>query len=52
MKIFECNKKYYKIRILDIGGQDRGPYFTKLFCKNSHGAIVVSDITDPDTLNK
>ena len=52
MKIFDYNNKNYGVQLWDIGGQDRGPNFTKLFCKNSHGAIVVSDITDPDTLDK
>jgi Ras-related protein Rab-38 len=51
-KIFEYNGKTYKIQLWDIGGQDRGPNFTKLFCKNSHGAIVVADITQKDTLEK
>ena len=51
-KIFEHNGKTYKIQLWDIGGQDRGPNFTKLFCKNSHGAIVVADITQQDTLEK
>jgi small GTP-binding protein len=51
-KIFEYNGKTYKIQLWDIGGQDRGPNFTKLFCKNSHGAIVVADITQQDTLEK
>lgn len=52
IKIFEYNNKSYKIQIWDIGGQDRGPNFTKMFCKNSHGAIVLSDIMEPETLER
>lgn len=52
IKIFYHNSIAYKVQLWDIGGQDRGPNFTKLFCKGSHGAIVVSDISDPDTLNR
>ena len=52
IKIFEYNKQAYKVQLWDIGGQDRGPNFTKLFCKGSHGAIVVADIVDPSTLDK
>jgi small GTP-binding protein len=53
IRIFHYNKISYKVQLWDIGGQDRGANFTKLFCKGSHGALVISDITDPDdTLNK
>ena len=52
MRLYETNDKSYKVQLWDIGGQDRGPNFTKLFCKNSHGAIVVTDITDRGTLDK
>jgi small GTP-binding protein len=51
-KIFEHKGKTYKIQLWDVGGQDRGTNFTKMFCKNSHGAIVVSDISDQETLEK
>ena len=52
IKIFENQGKSYKVQLWDIGGQDRGANFTKLFCKGSHGAIVVADICDPTTLEK
>jgi len=52
IKIYHYNKKAYKVQVWDIGGQDRGPNFTKIFCKGSHGAVVLADITDNSTLSK
>jgi small GTP-binding protein len=51
MKLYQHNNKSYKVQVWDIGGQDRGPNFTKIFCKGTHGAIVVADITNSETLD-
>jgi len=49
-KIFEYKGKYYKIQFWDIGGQDKNIYTSKVFTKNAHGCILLSDLTNPDTL--
>jgi small GTP-binding protein len=50
-KIFEYKGKYYKIQFWDIGGQDKNIYTSKVFTKNAYGCILLSDITNEDTLN-
>ena len=51
-KIYEYKGKYYKIQFWDIGGQDKNIISLKLFCKNAYGCIILSDINEPQTLNK
>jgi len=40
-----------KLNIWDIAGQDRLGGVSKLFCRNAAGAIVLCDITRPETLH-
>lgn len=49
-KVFEYQKNYYKVQLWDICGQDRNIQLTKIFARNAHGCIVVSDITNPQSL--
>lgn len=49
-KIFEHNSKVYRIQVWDLAGQDKSATMTKVFCKDSHGVIVLSDILDPSSL--
>ena len=49
-KIFEHNGNIYRIQIWDLAGQDKNTTMTKVFCKDSHGVIILSDITDPTSL--
>ena len=51
-KIFEYKNKYYKVQLWDIAGQDQNICVTKIFSKDSHGCIVLSDIKDESTLDK
>ena len=51
-KIYEYKGNYYKIQFWDIGGQDKNIYTTKVFSKGAHGCLIVSDITNPETLDK
>ena len=44
-KIYNHNGKIFRIQLWDIAGQDKSACITKLFCKDSHGAVVASDIT-------
>lgn len=46
-KIFEYKSKYYKIQLWDIAGQDRNIQLSKVFAKNAHGCIIMTDITNP-----
>ena len=50
-KIFQYKEKFYRIQLWDLAGQDQNTCITKIFSKNSHGCIVLCDITNKDTLN-
>ena len=54
-KIHESNDKLYRIQLWDIGGQDMSPTMAKIFARDSHGCVVLSDSTNikalEDTLN-
>lgn len=49
-KIVEHKGKQYRIQMWDICGQDRNIGMTKVFGKNSHGCIIVSEITNENSL--
>ena len=51
-KIFDYKDKSYKIQLWDLAGMDQNICITKIFSKDSHGCIVLSDITDEKTLNE
>ena len=51
-KIIEYKDKSYKIQLWDLAGMDQNICITKIFSKDSHGCIVLSDITDEKTLNE
>ena len=51
-KIVEYKEKSYKIQLWDLAGMDQNICITKIFSKDSHGCIVVSDITDEKTLTE
>ena len=44
-KIIECRGNSYRIQLWDIGGQDKTPSMVKIFTRDSHGCIVISDIS-------
>ena len=50
-KVFQFKDKYYRIQLWDLAGQDKNTHITKIFSKNSHGCIVLCDITNKETLN-
>lgn len=50
-KIFELNGKVYRIQVWDLAGQDKSTTMTKVFCKDSHGVVILCDITDTNSLN-
>ena len=50
-KVFQYKDKYYRIQLWDLAGQDKNTHITKIFSKNSHGCVVLCDITNKDSLN-
>jgi len=51
-KILEWRGKCYRILLWDIGGQDKTPSMAKIFTRDSHGCIVINDISKKDIINE
>ena len=51
-KILEWRGKCYRILLWDIGGQDKTPSMAKIFTRDSHGCIVINDISKKDNINE
>ena len=49
-KVVEIKGKFYKIQVWDLAGMDQNTCITKIFAKDAHGCVVVSDITNEKTL--
>ena len=49
-KIHESNGNLYRVQLWDIGGQDKSPAMAKIFSKDSHGCVIISDSTNLKTL--
>lgn len=49
-RIYEYKNKIYKILLWDIAGQDKNIQISKLFIKNAHGVIIMTDIMNNNTL--
>ncbi len=45
-KIFEDNGNLYRVQLWDLAGQDKNPIFSKIFAKDAHGCVVMSDATN------
>ena len=48
-KIFEHDGKLYRIQLWDLAGQDKNSTITKIFAKDAHGCIYLSDCTKIET---
>ena len=48
--VIEFKGKLYKVQLWDIGGQDKSIHASNIIMKNTHGCVVVSDITDRQSL--
>jgi small GTP-binding protein len=48
-KIFEHEGKLYRIQLWDLAGQDKNAMVTKIFAKDAHGCVVMSDATNGQT---
>ena len=42
-KIHELNGKLYRIQLWEIGGQDKSSGMAKIFSRDSHGCVIISD---------
>lgn len=51
-KIFENEGKLYRIQLWDLAGQDKNATITKIFAKDAHGCVVLSDATNKATLEE
>ena len=49
LKIFDNEGKFYRIQLWDLAGKDKNPKIIKIFAKDSHGSVVISDATDIQT---
>lgn len=49
-KIHQSKDKLYRIQLWDIGGQDKSSSMAKIFSRDSHGCVVISDSTNLKTL--
>ena len=44
-KIYKYKNFLYRIQMWDIGGQDKSTAVTKIFARDSHGCIVINEVT-------
>ena len=44
-KFFEVDGKLYRIQLWDLVGQDKSASITKIFARDAHGCMVVTDAT-------
>ena len=51
-KVYECRGQTYRIQLWDIGGQDKTPSMAKIFTRDSHGCIVVCDISKKESFEE
>ena len=48
-KIYKKGDIFYRAQLWDIGGQDKSPSMAKIFARDSHGCLVLSDCTKPES---
>lgn len=51
-KIFKYEEILFRVQLWDIGGQDKSPAVTKIFAKDSHGCLILTDINNKKTLDE
>lgn len=52
LKIMEINGESIRVQLWDLAGQDRLGGISRLYCRDANGALVVSDVTREDTIEK
>ena len=48
-KVVEEDGKLYRIQLWDLVGQDKNRMVTKIFAREAHGCIIMSDATNVQT---
>ena len=48
-KVINYKKNLYRIQLWDIGGQDKSASMAKIFARDSHGCIVITDLNINET---
>lgn len=49
-KVFYYKDKPYRINLWDIGGQDTSPIMLNMYSRDSHGCLVMCDVTKSNNL--
>ena len=52
LKIMDINGEAVRIQLWDLAGQDRLGAISRLYCRDASGALVISDMTREDTIDK
>ena len=45
-KIYEKDGKIYRIQLWDLAGQDKNQMVAKIYAKDAHGCIYMSDVSN------
>lgn len=51
-KVAEIEGETVRVQLWDLAGQDRLGGISKLYCRDAHGALVVCDVTNTETIAK
>jgi small GTP-binding protein len=51
-KIVSYNNIYYRVQLWDLAGQDKNATTTRLFSKDSHGALILCEINNKKSLEE
>lgn len=51
-KVMESGGETVRVQLWDLAGQDRLGGISRLYCRDAHGALVVCDVTKPETIAK
>ena len=49
-KIFEYKGKFYRIQLWDLAGQDKNTCITRIFARDAHGCVILTDITNKESI--
>lgn len=52
LKILDVDGESVRVQLWDLAGQDRLGGISKLYCRDSNGALVVCDVTNPATVER
>lgn len=51
-KIYSNKNNLYRIQLWDIGGQDKSPSMARIFSRDSHGCVVLSDVKNQSSIEE